>query len=184
MNSDLSVPVMQPVGWRPLVKGGFACLAAVLAVLFLIHRIREAFPPPEEAPAATQRPVARPPEGPPMRIDPGELARAGRERNDNGLGMTFCWCLPGSFHMGRLDLYIRNVGVGATLRHGFWMGKFEVTQAQWQLVMGVTLREQRAKDPTQPRPVGDDTMRDHVGEGPDYPIYFTSHAEAEEFCRK
>jgi formylglycine-generating enzyme required for sulfatase activity len=27
-------------------------------------------------------------------------------------------------------------------------------------------------------------MRDHVGEGPDYPIYFTSHTEAEEFCRR
>jgi formylglycine-generating enzyme required for sulfatase activity len=118
-----------------------------------------------------------------MRIDPDELARAGRERNDDGLEMGFCWCPPGSFHMGRVNRY-NNAGVGVTLRHGFWMGKFEVTQAQWQRIMGVTLREQRAKDPTQPRPVGDGTMRDHVGEGPDYPIYFTSHAEAEEFCRK
>jgi sulfatase modifying factor 1 len=96
---------------------------------------------------------------------------------------------PGSFHMGRLvrqDMRFidQNFGVGVTLSHGFWMGKLEVTQTQWRRVMGATLREQRAKDPTQPRPVGDDTMRDHVGEGPDYPIYFTSHAEAEEFCRK
>lgn len=127
-----------------------------------------------------------------MQIDPDDLEHAGRERNDNGLGMAFCWCPPGSFHMGRFDagrLPVRHrgyerVGVGATLRHGFWMGKFEVTQAQWRRVMGATLREQRAKDPTQPRPVGDDTMRDHVGEGPDHPIYFTNHAEAEEFCRK
>ena len=49
--------------------------------------------------------------------------------------------------------------------------------------MGLNLREQRAKDPDQPRPVGDVTMRDHVGEGPDHPIYFVSHADAEEFCR-
>ena len=127
-----------------------------------------------------------------MRIDPDDLARAGRERNDNELGMTFCWCPPGSFHMGRLHLGgllarkrpYQWDGVGVTLSHGFWMGKFEVTQAQWRRVMGATLREQRAKDPTQPRTVGDSTMRDHVGEGPDYPIYFTSHAEAEEFCRK
>jgi sulfatase modifying factor 1 len=127
-----------------------------------------------------------------MRIDPDDLARAGQERNDNGLHMKFCWCPPGSFHMGRLDAgrllgryrQYERVGVGVTLRHGFGMGKFEVTQAQWRRVMGATLREQRAKDPKQPRPVGDDTLRDHVGEGPDYPIYFTSHAEAEEFCRK
>ncbi|MGA7496725.1 MAG: SUMF1/EgtB/PvdO family nonheme iron enzyme [Isosphaeraceae bacterium] len=49
--------------------------------------------------------------------------------------------------------------------------------------LGLNLWEQRAKDPDQPRPVGDGTMRDHVGEGPDHPIYFVSHAEAEEFCR-
>ena len=64
------------------------------------------------------------------------------------------------------------------------MGQFEVTQAHWQRVMGMTLREQRARDPDQPRPVGDGTTRDHVGESPDYPIYFTSHADAEDFCRK
>jgi hypothetical protein len=88
----------QPVGWRPLVKGGLASVAAVLAVLFLIHQIREALPSPDE-PAVPPRL----PEGPPMRIDPDDLARAGRERNDNGLRMTFCWCPPGSFHMGRVD---------------------------------------------------------------------------------
>jgi formylglycine-generating enzyme required for sulfatase activity len=124
-----------------------------------------------------------------MRIDPDELIRAGRERNDNGLGMTFCWCPPGSFQMGRVRerlhrFRVIDSPVGVTLRHGFWIGKFEVTQAEWRRVMGATLREQRAKDPTQPRLVGDDTMRDHVGDGPDYPIYFTSHTEAEEFCRK
>ena len=64
------------------------------------------------------------------------------------------------------------------------MGKFELTQSQWRKVTGLNLREQRAKDPDQPRPVGDGTMRDHVGEGPDHPIYFVSHTDAEEFCRR
>src|SRR4051812_13819559 len=117
----------QPAGWRPLVKGGLACAAAVLALLFLIHQLREALPPRVQGPAVPRRPVARPPEGPPMRIDPDDLAGAGRERDDNGLGMTFCWCPPGSFHMGRLLGRYRQdqrVGVGVTLRHGFWMGKF------------------------------------------------------------
>ena len=122
-----------------------------------------------------------------MRIDPDDLARAGRERLDNGLGMTFCWCPPGTFHLGQVpDRLARSrtaVPVWVALRHGFWMGKFEVTQAEWQRVMGVSLREQRARDPRQPRPVGDETTRDHVGEGPDFPIYYTSHAEAEAFCR-
>jgi formylglycine-generating enzyme required for sulfatase activity len=123
-----------------------------------------------------------------MQIDASDLARAGRERDDNGLGMIFCECPPGTFQMGLVaDRAARSAGsapVSVTLGHGFWIGKFEVTQAQWQRVMGANLREQRAKDPGQPRPVGDGTTRDHVGEGPDYPIYYTSHAEAEEFCRR
>jgi formylglycine-generating enzyme len=123
-----------------------------------------------------------------MQIRPEDLARAGRERDDNGLGMKFCWCPPGTFHMGRApDRLGRSLDaspVRVTLSHGFWMGKFEVTQAQWQHVNGATLREQRARDPKQPRPLGDGSTREHVGEGSEYPIYFTSHADAEEFCRK
>jgi formylglycine-generating enzyme len=123
-----------------------------------------------------------------MRIDPDDLARAGRERNDNGLHMKFCWCSPGTFHMGRLpEPYSRFqefTPVAVTLRDGFWMGRYEVTQAQWLHVIGLTLREQRARDPSQPRPVGDGSTRDHVGVGPDHPIYFTSYDEVEEFCRR
>jgi len=87
-----------------------------------------------------------------MRIDPNDLARAGRERDDNSVVMKSCWCPPGTFHMGivpdRLGRFQAFVPVGVTLRHGYWMGKFEVTQAQWQRVMGPTLREQRARDPS------------------------------------
>src|SRR5262249_9815279 len=133
-------------------------------------------------------PPAPPPDGPPMRIDPAELSRAGTERDDNGLRMRFCWCPPGAFHMGtlpdRLGRYLLIRPVSATLSRGFWMGNFEVTQDQWRRIMGAPLREQGPKDPAQPRPVGDGTPRDHVGEGPTSPIYYTSHAEAEEFCRK
>jgi formylglycine-generating enzyme len=181
----------QIVGWRRFVSAVSACVAAVLALVFLVVRLREATPPvvhtPVGAPAPSRRPAAPPPEGPPMQIDADELARAGRERNNNGLGMTFCWCPPGTFHMGSVPhLAVKSQHtspVTVIIRRGFWMGKFEVTQAQWKGVMGATLREQRARDPGQPRAVGDGTMRDHVGEGPDYPIYYTSHADAEDFCR-
>ncbi|SIO55704.1 Formylglycine-generating enzyme, required for sulfatase activity, contains SUMF1/FGE domain [Singulisphaera sp. GP187] len=72
-----------------------------------------------------------------------------------------------------------------TLRRGFWMGKFEVTQDQWQRVMGMSLAEQQAKEPRLPRRLNDDgSVRFGAGEGPDYPIYFTSHDDAEAFCRK
>jgi len=127
-------------------------------------------------------------DGPPMQIKPGDLARAGEERDDNVLKMKFCFCPPGSFRMGNTPgvrwQFSDADPVQVTISRGFWMGKHEVTQAQWRKVMGVTLREQRAKDPDQPRPVGDGTTRDHVGEGPDHPIYFVNHAEAEEFCKR
>jgi formylglycine-generating enzyme len=122
------------------------------------------------------KPIA---EGPPMEIDPAEAAHAGESRDDNALGMKFRRCPPGSFRMGRERNSVR-----VTLRRGFWMGQFEVTQAQWRQVMGVTLREQRAKDPSQPRPLGDGSTRDHAGEGPDHPIYFVSYDDAGKFCRK
>jgi formylglycine-generating enzyme len=178
----------QPIGWRRYVVAGLACAVAISGVLFLIDRIRKAFPPPAVAPLVQHGPVALILEGAPMQIDPAELASAGLVHNDNGLGIPFCWCPPGSFHMGHLPHELRRFSgtdpVRVTLRRGFWMGKFEVTQSQWQLLMGVNLRQQRARDPDQPRPEGEGTLRDHVGEGAEYPIYYVSHIEAEEFCRR
>ena len=54
--------------------------------------------------------------------------------------LVMIWCPAGSFMMGATT---NEVGSNAmekpqhhvTLTHGFWMGKYEVTQAQWQAVM-------------------------------------------------
>lgn len=167
---------------RPLLLGAIAvavlgcALAAICAMLPKPRQVVEA-------------PEAQLPSGPLMRIDPAEAARAGSERDDNALGMKLCWCPPGEFRLGGERGGERGkardaASVQVTLGRGFWMGKYEVTQGEWLRVMGATLREQRAKDPTQPRPVGDGSTRDHVGEGPNHPIYFTSHGDAEEFCRR
>jgi formylglycine-generating enzyme len=144
------------------------------------------------APTVPERPEARsaPKETIPatMEIKPADLARAGEERRDNGLGLRLCWCPPGTFRMGSpRDGPHRDLNEGpaiVTLTRGFWMGKYEVTQSQWRDVMGLTVREQRARDPLQPRPMGDGSTREHVGEGPDHPIYFVSYGDAQEFCRK
>ena len=55
-------------------------------------------------------------------------------------GIEFIWIEPGSFLMGspetekerEPDEQLREV----TLTEGFWLGKYEVTQAQWRPVMG------------------------------------------------
>jgi tRNA A-37 threonylcarbamoyl transferase component Bud32 len=50
---------------------------------------------------------------------------------------------------------------------GFWMGKYEVTQSEWADLMG--LMPSHALD---------------KGKGDRHPIYYVSHADATEFCRK
>lgn len=67
------------------------------------------------------------------RRPPGTLWR------DNALGMEFVWIPAGSFRMGSTaseadtdERPVREVRISS----GFWMGKYEVTQAQWERVMG------------------------------------------------
>jgi formylglycine-generating enzyme required for sulfatase activity len=58
----------------------------------------------------------------------------------------------------------------------FWLGKTEVTQAQWREIMGTTVAEQRVKH--------NETEAGLAGEGDNYPMYFVDWDEAMEFCRK
>jgi hypothetical protein len=86
--------------------------------------------------------------GPGGQPQAGEGSRAGEERDDNALKMKLCWCPAGT-------------------APGFWMGKYEVTQSEWERLMG--------------------SMPSHAldrGEGDRHPIYYVSHDEATEFCRK
>ena len=69
--------------------------------------------------------------------------RAGEERQfeiSPGLTMTFCWCPAGKFMMGspvsEAERSDNEDQVEVTLTRGFWMAKTEVSQAQWEAVMG------------------------------------------------
>jgi len=55
-----------------------------------------------------------------------------------GVVMEFVWCPPGSFAMGSGEQVHLSAEIQhrVTLTKGFWMGKFEVTQEQWQHIMG------------------------------------------------
>jgi formylglycine-generating enzyme required for sulfatase activity len=63
------------------------------------------------------------------------------ELGDSGEYVTMVWIEPGSFPMGAFDLdpgtqedeFPRHL---VNIRHGFWVGKYEVTQSQWEAVMG------------------------------------------------
>jgi serine/threonine protein kinase/formylglycine-generating enzyme required for sulfatase activity/Flp pilus assembly protein TadD len=64
--------------------------------------------------------------------------RPNKVRENNGLKMMLVWIPPGHFVMGTpIEQGKRqNEGpVDVTLTHGFWLGKYEVTQSEWQSVM-------------------------------------------------
>ncbi len=58
---------------------------------------------------------------------------------------------------------------------GFYIGKYEVTQAQWEAVMGTTVAQQRDK-------LGSSEVLYNVGDT--YPMYYISWNEAVTFCEK
>lgn len=179
----------EPRGLRLPLKVGLAVALVALVIQNLLSPKPK--PPPPQV-KSISRPHTRPiavnlTDAPTTSIDAEELANAGRERSDNALGMAFCWCPPGQFTVGGgpkgpSGRYLNSPPARVTIHRGYWMGKFEVTQAQWQKVTGRSFRAQRYLDPSQPRPLGDNSKRDHAGLGPDYPIYFTSYLDAEDFC--
>ena len=91
-------------------------------------------------------------------------------------GIELVYVPPGDFLMGSEsgdanERPVRRV----TIREGFWMGKYEVTQGQWQQVMGTTLRQQRDKANPQ---------SNVAGEGAEYPMYYVNWNEAQDFVQR
>jgi hypothetical protein len=80
---------------------------------------------------------------------------------NNSIGMKLVWVEPGEFQMGLKD-YEEPVHL-VKLTKGFWIGQFEVTQDQYQSVMG-----------TNPSEYKGDTL----------PVERISWNDATEFCRK
>ncbi|HEX8556816.1 MAG TPA: SUMF1/EgtB/PvdO family nonheme iron enzyme [Pyrinomonadaceae bacterium] len=91
-------------------------------------------------------------------------------------GIELVYVPRGSFMMGSWgggadEKPLRDV----TFREGFYVGKYEVTQAQWESLMGTTIRQQRDKA---------NPAWETAGEGDDHPVYYVSWDEAQEFIRR
>lgn len=69
-----------------------------------------------------------------------DLVKAQTFEIAKGVKMQFVWCPPGTFLMGnpesKKDGGDDEIAHKVTLTRGFWIGKYEVTQAQWEAVMG------------------------------------------------
>lgn len=95
-----------------------------------------------------------------------------------GINMNMAWVEGGEFSMGCTpnqggeckedEGNIRTISM-----NGFYIGTEEVTQSQWEKVMGTTIYQQKAKA----------GYNSTYGVGSDYPMYYVSWNEAIEFCR-
>ena len=84
---------------------------------------------------------------------------------------------PGSFTMSKKDgeNWAGEIEHTKTLTKPFYIGKYEVTQAQWKSLMGTDVYQQKAKD---------GSYGSVTGVGDNHPMYFVSWREAMEFCEK
>jgi formylglycine-generating enzyme required for sulfatase activity len=132
-------------------------------VSFLITGRRTGVTPPAAPSAPAQRPVQPvTPAAPPQRPVPSDMVRIN--------GGTFVMGSPAS-EVSRGDSEVQHTVTVSP----FLMGKYEVTQKEWQDVIGTNIRQQRDKM---------DTSRPLYGEGDAYPMYYISWYEAVDYCNK
>ena len=92
--------------------------------------------------------------------------------------LRLIWCPEGSFTMGSPKSEPQREDgedqISVTLTHGFWLGETEVTQSQWQAVMGTKPWEEH-------KPYNPKAGPSHRV-GSDYPASHMFHRQAAEFC--
>ena len=114
--------------------------------------------------------------------------RAGEMREFTDLKIKFCWCPPGTFTMGspasekdRSESEDDTAGEGGqpvsvTLSQGFWLGQSEVTQEQWESVMGANPSFFSATGDGEDKVTGQSTAR--------FPVENVNWYDAVEFCNR
>lgn len=95
-----------------------------------------------------------------------------------GINMKMIWVEGSDFLMGCTseqggDCSSDKQNVRRVTVDGFYIGMLEVTQSQWEKVIGTSIYQQKTK-------AGKSSI---CGVGPDYPMYYVSWDEAMEFCR-
>ncbi len=95
-----------------------------------------------------------------------------------GINMKMIWVEGGDFLMGCTSEQGGDCGsdeqnVRRVTVDGYYIGMLEVTQEQWEKVVGTNIYQQKSKAG------GSSTY----GVGPTYPMYYVSWEEAMEFCR-
>jgi Caspase domain/Sulfatase-modifying factor enzyme 1 len=103
-----------------------------------------------------------------------EGTHAAEVRDDNGLRLKLVWCPPGPFKMGPPPVVVDGTNlsdgeqVDVVISTGFWLGKYELTQRQWNLVV-------------QTKPW---SGKKNIKEGENFPATYVSYDDALQFCAK
>lgn len=96
-----------------------------------------------------------------------------------GLCMEMIYIDGGLFSMGasyeQTDVESDETPVRDVNISSFYMSEFEITQSQWEKVMGTTIIDQRNSI---------DPQKGLSGIGDNYPMYYVSWTEATEFCKR
>ncbi|HWA86805.1 MAG TPA: formylglycine-generating enzyme family protein, partial [Opitutus sp.] len=108
-------------------------------------------PPPARGPLAAPPPIA------------GHEARSGQDFTTDTAEIPMIWIAPGTFLMS--STHGTDDDTQVTLTHGYWIGRTELTQAQWRELM-------------------DNISVPSLFKGSDRPVERVSWVLATEFCRK
>ena len=108
-----------------------------------------------------------------------EIVQSRRTINVGNVSFTMIRVDGGTFQMGATKEmkapYEDEKPVHQVTLSSYYIGETEVTQALWQEVMGTTVQQQRDKA---------DTSWPMRGEGADYPMYYVSWEECQEFISR
>ena len=101
------------------------------------------------------------------------------EKGVSGFSFDMVYVAGGTFRMGGTeeqgeDAWANEKPVHSVTLSDYYIGKYEVTQGLWKAVMGTGVEEQRKK-------AGESDL---YGVGDDYPMYYVSWDEAQEFVSK
>ena len=93
----------------------------------------------------------------------------------NSVGMDFALIPSGEFAMGSNQDGMESPVHRVVITRPFYMGKYEVTQAQWMAIMGTTIQQQRDSLNTQ-------WPAENVGSN--YPMYYVKWEDAVKFVER
>ncbi len=92
-----------------------------------------------------------------------------------GMSMKMIWVDGGTFKMGSNNGEDNEKPIHDVTLDGYWIAETEVTQAQWEAVMGTTIQQQQEKS---------EYDWGLVGVGDNYPMYYVNYDDAKEFCSR